>query len=142
MRATTSAGAVDVILRDGSTLRLRPPRRSDADALVAFFERLSERSRYQRFHGLRTVDASLVERYLDPDWSEGGSLVGLLAGDDGCERIVALAEYMRLRDPASAEIAFTVADELQGRGVATRLLEQLVPRAASAGIEQFVAEVM
>jgi acetyl coenzyme A synthetase (ADP forming)-like protein len=142
MRTTTSAGAVDVILRDGSTLRLRPPRRSDTDALVAFFERLSERSRYQRFHGLQTVDASLVERYLDPDWSEGGSLVGLLADDDGRERIVGLAEYVRLRDPASAEIAFTVADELQGRGVATRLLEQLVPRAASAGIEQFVAEVM
>jgi acetyl coenzyme A synthetase (ADP forming)-like protein len=142
MRATPSAGAVDVILRDGSTLRLRPPGPGDADALVAFFERLSERSRYQRFHGLQRVDASLVERYLDLDWSERGALVGLLAADGNRERIVALAEYVRLRGPASAEIAFTVADELQGRGVATRMLEQLVPRAAAAGIEQFVAEVM
>jgi acetate---CoA ligase (ADP-forming) len=142
MGTTPSAGAVDVILRDGSTLRLRPPGPDDADALVAFFAGLSERSRYQRFHGLRTVDASLVERYLELDWSERGALVGLLAGDGGRERIVALAEYARLRGPASAEIAFTVADELQGRGVATRMLEQLVPRAAAAGIEQFVAEVM
>ena len=31
--------AVDVILRDGSTLRLRAPARSDTGALVAFFER-------------------------------------------------------------------------------------------------------
>jgi acetate---CoA ligase (ADP-forming) len=142
MGTTPSAGAVDVILRDGSTLRLRPPGPDDADALVAFFAGLSERSRYQRFHGLRTVDASLVERYLELDWSERGALVGLLAGDGGRERIVALAEYARLRGPTSAEIAFTVADELQGRGVATRMLEQLVPRAAAAGIEQFVAEVM
>ena len=52
----------------------------------------------------------------------GFAVGACLASDDGRERIVALAEYVRLRDPASAEIAFTVADELQGRGVATRLL--------------------
>ena len=48
---------------------------------------------------------------------------------------MALAEYVRLRDPSAAEVAFTVADELQGRGAATRLLEQLAPRAAAAGID-------
>ena len=60
----------------------------------------------------------------------------------GDEQVVALAEYARLRDPAVAEVAFTVADELQGRGAATRLLEQLAARAGEAGIEQFVAEVL
>src|SRR5207247_6647331 len=49
MRATTSAGAVDVILRDGPTLRLGPPRPRDADALVSFLEPLSQRSPYQPF---------------------------------------------------------------------------------------------
>ena len=58
------------------------------------------------------------------------------------EKIVAVAEFARLRDPAVAEVAFTVADELQGRGAATRLLEQLAARAAEAGIESFVAEVL
>ena len=57
-------------------------------------------------------------------------------------RIVALASYVRLRDPATAEIAFAVADEEQGRGIGTRLLEQLAERAAVAGIASFVAEVM
>jgi acetyl coenzyme A synthetase (ADP forming)-like protein len=136
------SGAVDVILRDGTTLRLRAPAREDAGALVAFFERLSERSRYQRFHGVLRLDRASVERYLEPDWRERGALLGELAGPEDEERVVALAEYVRLRDPASAEVAFTVADELQGRGVATRLLEQLVPRAAKVGIEQFVAEVL
>jgi acetate---CoA ligase (ADP-forming) len=55
---------------------------------------------------------------------------------------VALASYARLRDPATAEIAFAVADEEQGRGIGTRLLEQLALRAAEAGIAGFVAEVM
>ncbi len=133
---------MDVILRDGSTLRLRAPVRDDAGALFAFFEELSEHSRYLRFHGARRVDASIVEYVLDPDWNDRGALIATLAGGDGGERVVALAEYARLRDPAVAEVAFTVAEELQGRGAATRLLEQLAARAAEFGIEGFVAEVL
>jgi acetyl coenzyme A synthetase (ADP forming)-like protein len=135
-------GAVDVILRDGTTLRLRAPASKDADALVAFFAALSERSRYLRFHGTARVDRSLVEHFLDPDWNDRGALVGVLAGEEGAERVVAAAEYARLRDPSVAEVAFAVADNLQGRGVGTRLLEQLAGRAAAVGIESFVAEVL
>ena len=40
------ADVVDVILRDGSTLRLRPPVREDADAILDFFRALSEQSLY------------------------------------------------------------------------------------------------
>ena len=143
VRNTTAVaeGAVDVILRDGTTLRLRAPTSDDADALVAFFASLSERSRYLRFHGIRNVDETLVEPLLDPDWTERGALVGTLAGD-GEDRVVALANYVRLRDPTAAEAAFVVADDLQGRGLGTRLLEQLAARASDAGIERFVAEVM
>jgi acetate---CoA ligase (ADP-forming) len=133
----TAGEAVDVILRDGGTLRLRPPATADADALVAFFSRLSERSLYLRFHGALRPSARLAEPFLNPDWVERGALVGTLE-----DRIVALASYARLRDPATAEIAFAVSDEEQGRGIGTRLLEQLALRAAEAGIGSFVAEVM
>jgi len=133
----TSTGAVDVILRDGSTLRLRAPAQGDAGALLAFFAELSDRSRYLRFHGVRSVDETLVEHYHDEDGDDRFALIGVL--DD---RVVALAEYARLRDAAKAEVAFTIADEFQGRGIATRLLEQLAARAATTGIERFVAEVL
>src|SRR5207247_1709759 len=53
-----------------------------------------------------------------------------------------LASYVRLRDRDAAEVAFAVADDHQGRGVGTRLLEQLAARAAPQGIKRFVAEVM
>jgi acetyl coenzyme A synthetase (ADP forming)-like protein len=139
---TAASVAVDVILRDGSTLRLRAPAHSDAGALVAFFERLSIADRYLRFHGARRVDATLVEHVLDPDWADRGALIGSLTDADGSERVVALAEYARLRDATAAEVAFTVAEDLQRRGAATRLLEQLAMRAADVGIERFVAEVL
>jgi acetyl coenzyme A synthetase (ADP forming)-like protein len=137
-----SGAAVDVILRDGSTLRLRAPVRNDAGALASFFASLSERSFYQRFHGVRAIDEELVGHFLEPDWSERGVLVGTLAAGDGSERIVAVGEYDRLRNPTAAEAAFAVADELQGRGIGTRLLERLAALAGEQGIERFVAEVM
>jgi acetate---CoA ligase (ADP-forming) len=141
-RSNPSAAAVDVILRDGSTLRLRAPAQNDAGALVAFFTGLSERSFYQRFHGTRTIDDELVAHFLEPSWHDRGVLVGTLAGASGREEIVAVGEYDRLRDPAAAEAAFAVADELQGHGIGTRLLERLAALAAEQGIESFVAEVL
>jgi acetate---CoA ligase (ADP-forming) len=137
-----AADAVDVILRDGGTLRLRPPLGRDADNLVHFFARLSDDSRALRFHGARSVDRSLVEPYLDPDWSDRGALIACLADEEGEERIVALASYARLGKPDVAEMAFAVADAHQGRGIGTRLLEQLALRAERAGISEFVADVV
>jgi acetyl coenzyme A synthetase (ADP forming)-like protein len=133
--------AVDVILRDGSTLRLRPPRPSDEQALVDFFEALSERSLYLRFHGYPALGPPLVAQLLEPDWVERGALLGTFA-EDGSERVVAVGNYVRLRDPSVAEAAFAVADAYQRRGIGTRLVERLASRAAAQGIERLVAEVL
>ena len=133
--------ALDVILRDGGTLRLRAPGEADREALVRFFEALSPRSLYLRFHGSPRVDEHLVEPVLEPDWVERGALLASVT-EDGVDRIVALANYVRLRDPKSAEVAFAVADDYQGRGIATRMLERLAAFAGPRGIERFVGEVM
>jgi len=128
---------LDVILRDGTTLRLRSPEAADADDLLAFFAGLSERSRFLRFHGFPALTPALVEPMLEPDWEERGALLGMLDG-----AIVAIANYARLRDRRAAEVAFAVGDAVQGRGVGTRLLEQLAGAGAAVGIEEFVAEVL
>ena len=127
----------DVVLRDGSTMRLRAPGADDGDALVRFFDRLSPESRYLRFQGAGTVDRRTVEPFLRTDWDETVSLVGELSGE-----VVALATYVRLRDARRAEVAFAVADELQGRGVGTRLLERLAAHARAVGVEEFIAQVL
>ena len=139
----TSAAPIllDVILRDGQTLRLRPPTATDSDALVAFLEDLSPASRQMRFHGTLRPGPRLVEGDLDPDWNDRGALIGTLV-QDGSEHVVALASYARLRDPEAAEVAFAVADRLQRLGVATRMLEQLALRASAAGIERLVFEIL
>jgi len=126
----------DVILRDGAALRLRSPTPEDEPAIRAFFDELSFESRYLRFHGVGRSD--LVSR--DYAHADGDARVSLIAhlGD----RVVAVAGYERLNDPTAAEVAFAVADDLHGRGLATRLLEQLADVAARRGIRRFDAEVM
>ena len=126
----------DVILRDGSALRLRSPVPSDEDAIRAFFDALSFESRYLRFHGAGRTD--VISR--DYARADGDSRVPLLAHLGG--RVVAVAGYDRLNEPDAAEVAFAIAEDLQGRGLATRMLEQLAEIAAPRGITRFDAEVL
>ena len=135
--STVVAQPLDVILRDGTTLRLRAPTRDDADALLEFFRGLSQQSLHSRYHGTPAVDAHLVEPLLQADGQEAAVLIGFVE-----DRIVAVANFARLRDPTGAEVAFAVADEYQHRGIGTRLLEQLAALAGAQGIERFLATVL
>jgi acyl-CoA synthetase (NDP forming)/RimJ/RimL family protein N-acetyltransferase len=126
----------DVILRDGTPLRLRTPAPEDYDDIKSLYDGLSDESRYTRFHGYgRTELPARMDAEADGDARV--ALVGWRAG-----RVVASGAYDRLREPGVAEVAFTVADDFQGRGAATRILEQLAEIGAAHGIERFDAEVM
>jgi acetyl coenzyme A synthetase (ADP forming)-like protein len=133
----TAPAPVDVILRDGRTLRLRAAVGADVPGLIAFFAALSPESLYSRFHGVVSVDEALARQFVDLDWNERGSLLGMLE-----DRIVCLGSWARWREPGTAEAAFVVADDLHGQGIGTRLLERLAAGAAEVGIERFVAEVL
>jgi acyl-CoA synthetase (NDP forming)/RimJ/RimL family protein N-acetyltransferase len=126
----------DVILADGSTLRLRAPGPEDYDDVKAFYDRLSPESRYMRFHG--TVRTDIPSRYVVE--ASGVDRVALICRHG--DRIVAIANYDRLLEPGVAEIAFAVADDFRRRWTATRLLEQLAAIAAERGIRRFDAEVL
>src|SRR4051795_6173681 len=126
----------DVILRDGTALRLRSPVPADEPTIKAFFDGLGPQSRYRRFHGFGRTDLPAH----DAAYADGDARVTLLAGLD--DRIVAVAGYDRLNEPGAAEVAFAVADDMQGRGLATRMLEQLAEVGAERGVRRFDAEVM
>ena len=88
----------DVVLRDGSTMRFRPPEVADADPVLDFFRGLSDQSLYLRFHGHPSVDERLVQPMLEPDWVERGALLG--TNDD---RVVALEAAARAIIQLSAD---------------------------------------
>lgn len=127
----------DVVLADGGTVHLRPITTDDAAALVALHARLSERTLYLRFFGpYPTMPDRDVQRFVTVDYDARVALVATL-GDD----LIAVARYERLAD-GSAEVAFIVQDDQQGRGVGSILLEHLAAAARERGITRFVAEVL
>ena len=128
----------DVVLADGGTVHVRPIRPDDAERLVAFHGRLAPESVYFRFFSPkpRLTDKE-VEKFTTVDMDGRVALVALLHDD-----IVAVARYDRWPGRDEAEVAFTVADEHHGRGLATLLLEHLAAIAPTKGINRFTAEVL
>ena len=128
----------DAVLRDGSSIHLRDARPEDEPALVAFLQALAFDSRRMRFGGVITDFQGMAHQWAAPADPEDCSLVAQ-AGIDG--RIIANASYDRV-GPDTAEVAFVVADDYRGRGIATLLLEELAQRANDDGITTFCAEVL
>ena len=130
--------AADVVLRNGSTLPLRPIRANDAEALVAFHQHLSSESLHLRFQYAGATSLAVATRLAVVDYHDSFGLVGECNGT-----ICAAAHYYRhQRAPEKAEVAFAVADALRGQGVGTKLLERLAAIAREHGIRTFTAQVL
>jgi acetate---CoA ligase (ADP-forming) len=129
---------VDVVLRDGSTARVRPVRAEDRDGLRDFLAALSMDSRAFRFFGGGTNLEWAADWAVDVDYVDRYGLVVTTGGD---ERIIGHAAYMRT-DNRTAEVAFEVADELQGQGIGTILLAHLAQAAQDVDIPVFTAVVL
>ena len=127
-------------LRDGSTVLIRQVRGTDAPMLADGFARLSTRSRQLRFLGPKKMLSGAELRYLTEVDHHDHEAIGALSPAEG--RGVGIARYIRdADDPEAAEIAVTIADDWQGRGLGTELLVRLSDRARQAGIGRFTATV-
>src|SRR5690242_6561837 len=127
---THDVATIDVVVRDGSTVCLRPVTDTDLPGLRVFLESLSSESLYYRFVGVPALTEARLRRLAVTDGETGAALVVESRG-----KIVAFAGFYR--DPAHcdrAEVAFAVADALQGHGIGTRLLERLAIVAREHGI--------
>ena len=122
-----------VVLRD-----IRP---QDKPALVSFHARLSEDTRYRRYHSAKGDLTSRDLRYLTE--VDGHHHVALVAHHgDRPDHLLGVARAVA--DPAApseAEIAIVVADDVHGQGVGAELIEAVIARAAREGASRIVAQV-
>ena len=130
---------MSVELRDGSRIVIRPIEPDDRAALVAGFERLSPESRYRRFFGpVARLSEHQLDYFTDVDHHDHEALVAV-AQDSG--EGVGVARYVRI-GPDVAEPTIVIADDWQGRGAGTQLLDALAGRAYAEGIRRFEAPVL
>jgi RimJ/RimL family protein N-acetyltransferase len=112
---------------------VRPIGPADRERLAHAFASLSEQARYQRFlHPKASLNDEELDYFTDVDHRRHESLVAVDPRDG---QIIGVAEYAALSGSDSvADLGFFVAEDWRGRGIATLLLHQLLPRATANGI--------
>jgi GNAT superfamily N-acetyltransferase len=130
-----------VRLRDGQAIVVRPFVRGDAPSVIEGFRRLSPESRRRRFF-ISTPDLppDVIRRLVDVDQDRHVVLVAVTATE---ALPVGGARYARHDDErARAELAVTVADHHQGRGVGAVLLSSIIDVALANGIDVLDGHVL
>jgi RimJ/RimL family protein N-acetyltransferase len=128
---------LEVRLRDGACVLVRPIESTDKPAIEAGFARLSEQSRYQRFMtAINELSDSQLRYLTEVDHHDHEALI---AFDPETGDGVGVARYVRLDDGVRGEAAVTVIDDWQGKGLGTALCQLLAERAREEGIERFTA---
>jgi nucleotide-binding universal stress UspA family protein/GNAT superfamily N-acetyltransferase len=129
-----------ITLRDGARATLRPIAPEDKPLLAAIFERLSEQSRYRRFFTTKNeLSPADLDYFVDVDHKDHEAIIAI---DPPSGEALGVARYIRSKDDAEvAEVAVTVADDWQGRGLGRALLDRLTYRARREGVRRFSALV-
>ena len=132
-----------ITLRDGARAMLRPIAPEDKPLVAAAFERLSEESRYRRFFATKNELSRAELAYLvDVDHKDHEAIIAI---DPSSGEMLGVARYIRSKDDPQAaevaEVAVTVADDWQRRGLGRALLSRLTYRARREGVRRFSALV-
>jgi len=128
-------------LRDGRQLDIRAFRPSDQAELEAAVGRTSAQSLYRRFF---TVKRSFSDRerqfFLNVDFIGHVALMAWV--EEAARKVIAGSGRYVVVEPGKAEIAFVVIDAYQGQGIGAALMRHLANIARTAGLQEFVAEVL
>ncbi len=125
-------------LRNGTPITIRAIRPDDKARVVRAFHALERDSIYTRFFTAKTtLSADDLRRLTEVDQVRDVALVATIGTE---EVLIGGARY--LSSGASAEIAFTVEEDYQRQGIASRLLRHLVHIGRANGIARFEAYVL
>ena len=134
---------LQMALRDGTPVTIRVMRPDDRARLVAAFAKLEETSIYTRFFShLKEIPARALDRLAEIDFFHFTGLVATIGAD---EIVIGGASYVA--DVAAdgtrfAEVSFTIEEDYQGQGLATKLFGVLATIARRHGIVRFTADVL
>ena len=130
---------IPVELRDGTQLLLRPVLPGDSERTLKGHIWFSQETLYRRFMSARVPSPALMDYLAEVDYVD--HFVWVMTDQDG--NPVADARFVRDdHHPEVAEVAFTVADAYQGRGIGSFLIDALSVAARVAGVDKFSGRML
>jgi GNAT superfamily N-acetyltransferase len=132
---------VQIAMLDGSQAEIRPILCADRNALLAFHSRLSDETRYLRYHYSKgELTEADLRAFCDLDYFNDLALV-VEKERSGKKEIIGVGRYYRLPDHDTAEVSFVVQDNEQRKGIGTLLVKHLAILAWQRNIRYFAGEV-
>lgn len=132
-----------VTVRDGTEVLVRQVCPQDKDLLREGMKALSSDSRRFRFlHSVAGLTDDMLRKFTDVDHTDHEAVVAFDV-TAGARIPAGIARYIRNEGPEqTAEVAITIIDDYQGRGLGTLLLAILARLAIGSGIDEFTAHVL
>jgi len=128
--------------KTGLTFQLRPVKLSDEHLLKDFFYSLSNDSMYRRFISTRTdMHHDRLQPFVVIDYTKEMVILAVLMQEEK-ELIVGMAQYLIDAEAHTAEVAFVVRDDYQGKGIGAELLNYVTYIAKKSGLLGFTAAVL
>lgn len=133
---TSIAAPMDVTLRDGRRVTIRPIQRADIPRTAEFLDALSFESKHALFlGGVASLSDAELQRLCDPRDSGDMAYVATTAGANG-ERQIGVCRYAGADSAEGAEISVAVADDWQNLGLGKLLLRRLIDHARAHGVRR------
>ncbi|MGA8109385.1 MAG: GNAT family N-acetyltransferase, partial [Acidobacteriaceae bacterium] len=124
--------------KSGTRLLIRPIRPEDEPLIVAFHDRLSERTVVQRYFKALDLNARTAHERLTRicfiDYDRELALVAEIADVAGTPVIAGVSRMIHEDDGRSATLAVVVADDFQGQGIGEALMSRTLDAARAEGL--------
>ena len=128
--------------KNGVKVRFRPIKPSDEEQMRRLFYRFSDEAIYYRyFYCVTTMPHSKMQEYVNVDWNDTMSIVGLV-GEPGEGILIAEARYLLDKSGHSAELALIVDEKHNNLGIATYMVNSLIKLGKKRNIDVFTAEIL
>jgi len=132
----------NIQLNDGTDIIIRPIRPEDAEIEAKFVRELSTEARYFRFmNALQELSQEMLVRFTQIDYHNEMALIAVKPNGDSEEQI-GVARYATNLDKTSCEFALVVSDQWQSRGIAHRLMRNLMEIARDRNLERMEGQVL
>ncbi|HXX59503.1 MAG TPA: GNAT family N-acetyltransferase [Dehalococcoidales bacterium] len=131
----------EILLKDGTTILLKPMRMEDAAKWTGFLNRLGPDRAYLKFpHGYPELDIENAQAFCTVDYYDTFAFTAVVHREDEKD-LVGVGKYLRMPDGHSAVVALVIEEDYQGRGLGTALMEQLSIVARKNEIDTFIVDV-